>query len=167
MIKINAGISRKLGLPQYSSAAATCAIEAEYDASLLHDSAELGHAIRQIYRACEAAVGQELDRLRRQERAGGGRSDRPATPAQLRTIHGLAHERSIDLGQLLAARFRVAHETDLSVVQASGLIDLLRHAQPTTPLTGGAAMEGRAAPGASRPGPVIGDVLLAGADAAG
>jgi len=37
MLKLHAGVSKKVGLPGFSSASASCTIEAELDGSLLHD----------------------------------------------------------------------------------------------------------------------------------
>ena len=37
MLKLHAGVSKKVGLPGFSSASASCTIEAELDSSLLQD----------------------------------------------------------------------------------------------------------------------------------
>ena len=39
MLKLHAGVSKKVGLPGFSSASASCTIEAELDSSLLTDTA--------------------------------------------------------------------------------------------------------------------------------
>jgi len=38
MLKLHAGVSKKIGLPGFSSASASCTIEAELDSSLLNKS---------------------------------------------------------------------------------------------------------------------------------
>ena len=37
MLKLHAGVSKKVGLPGFSSASASCTLEAELDSSLLQD----------------------------------------------------------------------------------------------------------------------------------
>ena len=49
MVKIHAGVSKKVRLSGYSSASASCTIEAELDASLLQDHEGFQIVVR---RAC-------------------------------------------------------------------------------------------------------------------
>jgi hypothetical protein len=46
MLKLHAGVSKKVGLPGYSSVSASCTIEAELDSSLLNDAAGIQTATR-------------------------------------------------------------------------------------------------------------------------
>lgn len=63
MLKLNAGVSRKVGLPGFSSASASCTIEAELDSSLLADTEGFQLAVRRTFAACERAVADEITRL--------------------------------------------------------------------------------------------------------
>ena len=74
-ITITAGLSRKVGLPDYGSLGASCQVEFEADASLLEHDLEGFHArLRDAYIACSQAVHDELARQQ-------GTNSPPAVPA--------------------------------------------------------------------------------------
>ena len=63
-LKINVGVSKKVGLPDYGSAGATCNIELELDTHLLESDLDGFHQrVRSIYVAAQQAVHDELARL--------------------------------------------------------------------------------------------------------
>ena len=49
MLKLHAGVSRKVGLPGFSSASASCTIEAELDSSLLNDTEGFQIVVQRAY----------------------------------------------------------------------------------------------------------------------
>jgi hypothetical protein len=60
-LTLSVGVSRKLGLPNYSSIGASCHLEVELDAGLLMRGADdLQHHVRRAYAACRQAVIDEL-----------------------------------------------------------------------------------------------------------
>jgi len=63
MLKLHAGVSKKVGLPGFSSASASCTIEAELDGSLLNDTQGFQMVVRRAYQSCEQAVQDEIARL--------------------------------------------------------------------------------------------------------
>jgi hypothetical protein len=63
MLKLHAGVSRKVGLPGYSSASASCTIEAELDSSLLQDHEGFQVVVQRAYASCEKAVEDQIARL--------------------------------------------------------------------------------------------------------
>ena len=63
MLKLHAGVSRKVGLPGYSSASASCTIEAELDSSLLQDHEGFQVVVQRAYQSCEQAVEDQIARL--------------------------------------------------------------------------------------------------------
>jgi hypothetical protein len=63
MLKLHAGISRKVGLPGFSSASASCHIEAELDSSLLQDREGFQIVVQRAYQSCEQAVADQIMRL--------------------------------------------------------------------------------------------------------
>ena len=63
MLKLHAGVSKKVGLPGFSSASASCTIEAELDSSLLTDTAGFQIVVQRAYQSCEQAVQDQITRL--------------------------------------------------------------------------------------------------------
>ena len=63
MLKLHAGVSKKVGLPGFSSASASCTIEAELDSSLLQDHDGFQTVVRRAYQSCEKAVEDQIARL--------------------------------------------------------------------------------------------------------
>jgi hypothetical protein len=63
MLKLHAGVSKKVGLPGFSSASASCTIEAELDSSLLNDTAGFQIVVQRAYKSCEQAVQDQIARL--------------------------------------------------------------------------------------------------------
>ena len=139
-LKLHVGFSKKLGLPDYSSVGATCGVEIELDGSLLQNDLEAfqRHA-RHAYSACAQAVQDEL--ARRQQANGAtatnataavpnGRKQnghhRRATQAQLRAINTIAQREGVDVVELLQSHFELDTTAELSISQASTLIDELK-----------------------------------------
>ena len=63
MLKLHAGVSKKVGLPGFSSASASCTIEAELDSSLLQDREGFQIVVQRAYQSCEKAVQDQIARL--------------------------------------------------------------------------------------------------------
>jgi hypothetical protein len=63
MLKLHAGVSKKVGLPGFSSASASCQIEAELDSSLLQDHEGFQVVVQRAYQSCEKAVQDQIARL--------------------------------------------------------------------------------------------------------
>jgi hypothetical protein len=148
-LKLNVGVSRKVGLPDYGSLGASCNLELELDGSLLHHDLATFHAqVRDAYVAAHQAVNDELARLqhvppgpasppRNRLAVFAGPDPRgvdtprrppstPATPKQLRAIGALARRLGVDLDAILAERHGVSRPDDLTLVEASRLIDELK-----------------------------------------
>jgi hypothetical protein len=157
-LKLNVGVSRKVGLPAFGSVGASCNIELELSHDLLERDLDAFHArVRDVYVAAHQAVHDELARLHAGAQAGpphdppispprqasnghpGGnghaerppagrsRPRRPATENQLRAIRSIASRQHADLDGLLR-EFGVNRPEDLSLKQASELIDALKTA---------------------------------------
>ena len=63
MLKLHAGVSKKVGLPGFSSASASCTVEAELDSSLLQDHEGFQIVVQRAYQSCEKAVQDQIARL--------------------------------------------------------------------------------------------------------
>ncbi|MGB8852104.1 MAG: hypothetical protein WCC69_00880 [Pirellulales bacterium] len=63
MLKLHAGVSKKVGLPGFSSASASCTIEAELDSRLLQDHEGFQVVVQRAYQSCEKAVQDQIARL--------------------------------------------------------------------------------------------------------
>ena len=135
--KITVGCSRKLGLPSYGSRGASCSVETEVDGLLVGGDMQLFHdQVERIFAACAQAVSEELARTQQialsdpPAPATNGRSHkdsgRRATHSQLYAISGLSSREGADSKQLIQARFGVAEPSELSIGQASTLIDELK-----------------------------------------
>jgi hypothetical protein len=161
MLKLNAGVSRKVGLPNFSSASASCHVEAELDSTLLNDAEGFQIVVQRAYAACTQAVNDELGRLTSEpgsepiqpqevievrtspaiQGASVNRlppaqftnqpSPRPATASQVRAIRAICGRRKIDLVGLLRDRFGLTTADELGIRQASALIDELKSDEPT------------------------------------
>jgi hypothetical protein len=154
-LKLNVGVSKKVGLPDYGSAGATCNIEMELDTHLLETDLDGFHkCVRSVYVAARQAVHDELARLQGQPapppvetrngtpdqptrrnghpvpstRPAGNRNrpPRPATANQVRAIEAIARRLNADLEGLLREEFAVERVEDLSMSEASRVIDDLK-----------------------------------------
>src|SRR3954466_5741698 len=66
-LRLNVGVSRKVGLPEYSSVGASCNLELELDAMLIRTDLDgLHEQIRGAFVAARQAVDDELARFRAQ-----------------------------------------------------------------------------------------------------
>jgi hypothetical protein len=161
MLKLHAGVSKKVGLPGFSSASASCTIEAELDSSLLNDHEGFQIVVQRAYQSCEKAVADQIARLTsdgdsepqpqevvevRTSPAISGApitripavqftnqpSPRPATTSQVRAIRAICSRRKIDLLTLLRERYGIQTADELGIRQASNLIDELKSDEGTT-----------------------------------
>jgi len=84
-LKLNVGVSRKVGLPDYGSVGASCNLELEVEVGLLERDLDAFHArVRDAYVAAHQAVHDELARLQAPVEAPGD----PAAPPRHHASNG-------------------------------------------------------------------------------
>jgi hypothetical protein len=159
-LKLNVGVSRKVGLPDYGSVGASCNLELELDANLIERDLDGFHAqVRGAYVAAQQAVHDELSRLNaanapsrelpapapeppqrpangqttgngqgHRPPAGRSRTDKPATENQIKALRAIARRQNADLDGLIRDDYGVERPEDLTLRQASALIDMLKTA---------------------------------------
>lgn len=143
-LKVNVGLSKKIGLPDYGSLGASVHVEYEADSTLLHSDLDGFHRqVTNAFVACRQAVQDELARHYASESAtsphgnghhangngrGNGRSvpARRATASQVRAINSISDRLQLDLAQWLQQKFGIRVPSELSISEASSAIDDLK-----------------------------------------
>jgi hypothetical protein len=141
-LTLNVGLSRKVGEPDYGSRGASVNLELELDGTVIDDPERLRDRIRHLFGLAQLSVDEELSGSRQPASSGNGNghhgnghgngshsnggtqpSIRGATQSQVRAIHAVADRRHLNLPQLLQQRFGVELPQQLSLKDASSLLD--------------------------------------------
>jgi hypothetical protein len=148
-MKLNLGLSRKIGEANYGSRGASLYLEVELDSALLAEPVQLHERVRQLYSWVRRSVTEELQGNGQTHPApslngsapvhGTGTSHgngsapepaserpRPVTAAQIRAITAIAHRQKIELGSYLKDRVGVDSVDELSIKEASQIIDEMK-----------------------------------------
>jgi hypothetical protein len=141
-VTVRVGFSRKVGEPNYGSRGASVQLEVELDRMAIDDGERFQSEIEGIFERARDAVDRELQRSpsplsqpqpdldERSEvtksQNGRTRAPRLATPNQARAIQAIAQTRGVVLSQLLADEFNSKTPEELTIVEASRLIDQLK-----------------------------------------
>lgn len=167
-VKLSIGLSKKMGLPRYSSLGASCYVELEIDLSLL-DSNLVGfhEKVSRTFAVCQQAVDDQLaqqthlpvgtghvsiNNAPRQVNFEGpvatagnhaaehhagehhigtdteaAAGDGKLTCRQLSAILAMVRRQQLDLLDLIQERFQLDRPEDLTIRQASRLINELNH----------------------------------------
>jgi hypothetical protein len=142
-LKLNVGLNRKVGTPNYGSRGASINLELELDSAVVDSPDRLRDRIRHLYSLANTSINEELgigaalnngtapaSRSRVPQAApGNGHGQaavngvaRRATPSQIRALQAIARRRNVNLAQLLHERFGVDSPDRLAVPEASRLI---------------------------------------------
>ena len=148
-LKLNVGGSKKVGEANYGSRGASVNVEMELDSSLVNDPHKLQERIRQLFGLVRTSLAEELngngngsngpssqsthDPGHEQRNGGYGNGSssqsnppRPATQSQVKAIFAIARAQKLNVQQLLRERFNVGRPDDLTIKEASQLIDSLK-----------------------------------------
>jgi hypothetical protein len=138
-LKLNVGASKKVGESNFGSRGASVNIEMELESALVNDPPKLQERIRQLFGLVRSSLAEELNgNGSNKPVAGNGTSapndsgqrsnpSRPATQSQVKAIHAISRSKQVNLTKLLRDRFHVSKPDDLSLKEASSLIDELKN----------------------------------------
>jgi len=149
MIKLNAGFSRKVGEPNYGSRGASVNVELELESGLIADPDAFMTRIHSLFEIARRSVDVELNntpvgnvhtgRTHDNQHPAGGRFNsrdsnhregvRYATSSQVRAIRSICQRQGSNANQAAADRFGVDNVENLTLQQASSLIDDLKAVQ--------------------------------------
>ena len=152
MPKLIVGYSQKVGEPNFGSRGASVSVEMDLD-GLPSNPGLMKTQVAGLFHLAREAVAGELAKhsaesaplplssmptkaLLPMNRNGFDGHGRMATPNQVKALFGLARRAGFDLKQLIAERFQVRRPDDLSIKDASMLIDELRRVTESTPAAG-------------------------------
>ena len=151
-VKLNIGLSRKVGEANYGSRGASINLEVELDNGMLNDPAQLRDRVHDLYVLARQSVDEELQRptdVSPSEPShvngngqtnghvtnghgsntsnGQGRIEvARATQSQIRAIFAISKRQGLDPKALISERYRVYRMEDLTIREASALIDDLK-----------------------------------------
>ena len=145
-MKLNVGLSQKVGESNYGSRGASVNLELELDSALVAEPAKLKEKIRGLFAVVRTSLTEELNGHcngnghANGQGSGNGHSNgnghgngdqnppkpRPATLSQAKAIFAITKAQGRNMGALLNERFHVAYAEQLTVQQASALIDELK-----------------------------------------
>jgi hypothetical protein len=150
-LKVNVGLSRKVGEANYGSRGASVFIETELDIGLVREPDRLHQRIRQLFQLVRASLHEQLhggqDHGNPPPSAPGGAvpeanagngapapgaalpARRGATALQIKALFAIARSQRLDLRRVVQERFGVSRPDDLSLRQASGLIEELKRSE--------------------------------------
>ena len=154
-VKLNIGLSRKVGEANYGSRGASINLEVELDNGVLNDPGQLRDRVHDLYVLARQSVDEELQRP---EDAGPGELSHGngnghanghvsnghssnsssnnghgrievarATQSQIRAIFAISKRQGLDPHTVINERFRLHRMEDLTIREASSLIDELKN----------------------------------------
>ncbi len=154
-LKLNVGLSRKVGEPNYGSRGASVNLELELDSAIVGEPDRLQERIRQMFHLAKNSIDEELHTpteqpssqannspngqsrhsagpksgQRQSANANGRRSSSPppATASQVRALHAIANRHGLNLEALLNDRFDVDRPDALTIAEASEMIDEMKN----------------------------------------
>jgi hypothetical protein len=136
MIKLNAGVSRKVGEPNYGSRGASVNVELELESSVVNDTDALYEKIRRLFALAKHSVDEELGISTPAPGNDGGPSStsngetRSATDKQKYAIAAICNENGFDEDQEAMGLFG-RPVSQLTLPEASQLIDRLKELRNT------------------------------------
>jgi len=140
MLKLNVGLSRKVGEANYGSRGASVNLELEVESGLASDPDALRDRARKLFRMASASVDEELNghghssnghrtEIKQPSTGNGGGNGHRATDKQLgyaRQLAGQIQGLGVRRLDVLANKMFAKPVAELSTLDASGLIDTIK-----------------------------------------
>lgn len=140
--KITVGLQQKVGRPNFGSLGASCHLELSLDEQDTRDPERLRTHVQDAFAVCRQRIAEALQKAAAETTESSftgptvsttsgsaasrnGRSQRPATAAQLRAIRAIVGRHGLSLAEPLQTHFGHQNLQQLSLQQASQLIDVL------------------------------------------
>ena len=139
--RLNVGVNKKMGLPDYGSLGTFCNVEVEVDGCLIFDDLEGFHQkVRQAYVACAQAVNDELARQTApasQTASQTTRQTHSAPPAGTATTNGHGHRNGMNGSRASQKQLDYANQL-AGQIQGLGArrLELLANEMFDTPIAG-------------------------------
>ena len=158
-LKLNIGLSKKVGEANYGSRGASINVEIELDSAIVGEPDRLQERIRQMFHLAKQSIDEELhapvepasshgnnstsgqsrhsagpNNGQRQSSNGNGRrtsNPPPATASQVRALHAIANRQRLNLEAALRDRFNVDRPDALTIAEASEMIDEMKNLSAT------------------------------------
>ena len=140
MLKLNVGFNRKVGEANYGSRGANVNLDLELDSGLIDQPERLKERVRQLFVLAKASVDEELNGQLADQNGHGAAANgnghtptrqrdatRKATASQVRAIHAIADRQQIELAPLLQKLYGLTQAAELTITEASALIDELKN----------------------------------------
>ena len=151
--KVTVGLQQKIGQANFGSIGASCSIEVHLDDDEAVRPEVVTSHVRQAFAQCRDCIAKELSLheaiplgdLPRRERpaaeqkhtpernTSSARAPRTATEAQIRAIRAIASKAGLSLASELEQGFGVRSPNQLTIAQASQLIDSLKQGLTPSP----------------------------------
>jgi len=155
-LRLNVGASKKVGENNFGSRGASINVELELDSTLVAEPAKLQEKIRQLFGLVRTSLAEELggngngngpsshpshEAGHEQHNGGNGNGGngngssqrnsppRPATQSQVKAIYAITRAQGLNMNQLLRDRYHLGKPEELSIKEASQLIDSLKSNQ--------------------------------------
>lgn len=138
-LKLNVGLSRKVGEANYGSRGASVNVETELDSGVVQEPDKLKERIRQLFGLARSSLDEELNGKlingRSQTNGSNGSHNqgekpaRRATKSQVNALFAITRAQDLNLEAILRKQFQVTEPEQLTITEASQLISELKGSQ--------------------------------------
>lgn len=148
--KVTVGLQQKIGQPNFGSVGASCSIEIHLDDDEAEHPDQIANRVKHAFAQCRECIAKELSIHEangsvatstaakpsdaRQSPARKATSERPARNATEAQVRAIASKAGLSLASELEQGFGVRSPNQLTIAQASQLIDSLKQSLAPSPV---------------------------------